>query len=78
MKKQQMELSFDSSHAFRPAIRRQRKSRRAHWWFEQMRHIVDRTLDRQPASPPRPEQYYLTLPGRSSAREFTAEKIATN
>jgi len=67
MTKQQMELSFNNATAFRPSIRRHRKSRRSHWWFQQMREIVDRAFDHRPAPLPRPEQIYLTLPGRAAA-----------
>jgi hypothetical protein len=59
--KEQIELSFDASCRFQPVIRRQRRPGRAQWWFQQMRAVVDRALDWQPAPPPRPEQIYLTL-----------------
>jgi len=61
MNRQQIELSFDASCRFQPAIRRCRRQSRAQWWFNRMRAVVDRALDWQPAPPPRPEQIYLTL-----------------
>jgi hypothetical protein len=35
------------------------------WWFHQMRQIVDRAFDWQPAPPPRPEQTWLSGTHRS-------------
>ena len=62
--KQQLELTFDSSAAFRPRItHRQGRQSRARWWFAQMRAAVDRALDWKPAPAARPEQAYLTLAG---------------
>ena len=61
MNNQQIELSFDASCRFQPAIRRQRRQNRARWWFRQMRAVVDLALDWQPEPRPRPEQIYLTL-----------------
>ena len=59
--KSQMELSFDQTAPFHPAIRRQRRLRRARWWFEQMRAVVDRAFDRNGQQAPPPEQIHLTL-----------------
>ena len=60
--RQQLELSFDASAAFRPHItRRQRRRNRAQWWFAQMRAVVDRAFDWKPAPPARPEQAQLAL-----------------
>src|SRR5262249_13918035 len=64
--RQQMELTFDASGSFRPAIRRQRRLRRARWWFEQMRQAVDRALDRDTAIA-RPEQIYFQISKRTSS-----------
>ena len=61
MNKQQIELTFDASCHFKPAIRRQRRPSRAQWWFNQMRAVVDKAFDWQPAPPARPEQIYLAL-----------------
>jgi hypothetical protein len=60
--RQQLELSFDGTVAFRPRItQRQRRQSRARWWFNQMRAVVDRALDWKPAPAPRPEQVPLAL-----------------
>jgi len=61
MKKEQIEMSLENRPRLRPAIGRQRRLRRAHWWFQQMREVVDRALDRDPAPPARPEQIYFSL-----------------
>jgi hypothetical protein len=60
-----MEMGFAARRARRAAeaSNRQRRAQRAQWWFQQMRRVVDRTLDWQ-APPARPEQGYLTLAGR--------------
>ena len=63
MNNQQIELTFDASISFQPAIRRHQRQNRARWWFNQMRVVVDRALDWQHAPPPRAEQIYLTLAG---------------
>jgi hypothetical protein len=44
--------------------RRQRRARRAQWWFQQMRQVVDRAMEWQSTPPARHEQVYLTLAGR--------------
>ena len=59
--KEQIELSFDATCHFHPAIRRQRRQGRARWWFQQMRTVVDRAFDWHPAPPARPVQIYLSL-----------------
>ncbi|MFO1476255.1 MAG: hypothetical protein U1F98_06340 [Verrucomicrobiota bacterium] len=57
---EQMELGFGGG-ARRCASenRRQRRLRRAQWWFDRMRQAVDRAFDWQPAPPARPEQIWL-------------------
>lgn len=61
MKDNQIELSFSSTSSRRRNSRRQRRLRRAHWWFEQMRQLVNQAMDRRPAPTPRPEQIFLQL-----------------
>lgn len=55
-----MELSFDQARHLEARRRRQRRMPRAHWWFDQMRQVVDRAFDHA-ARPARPEQIYLGL-----------------
>ncbi len=40
-----------------PATRNRRT--RAHWWFTQMRTIVNRAMDWETAGTPRPEQIWI-------------------
>lgn len=61
----QPELNFDP--AARPAaLRRQRRFRRAHWWFQQMRQAVDQALSHRTNPLTVVEQTYLPLPGRET------------
>ena len=57
----QMELSFAEANSSHREIRRQSRLCRAGWWFDQMRQVVDRALDRGPRRPARPEQIYFSL-----------------
>jgi len=56
MNGQQLEISFDHSIPLRRGTRHQRRIARAQWWFAQMRQVVDRAWDWEPAPPARPEQ----------------------
>ena len=56
---QQMELSLEGQRVCRSMRRPQRRTNRAHWWFERMREVVDRAFDRQPAPATRPEQIWF-------------------
>jgi len=62
----QLELGFDKARGWRRLDRRQRHLNRANWWFERMRHVVDRAFDWQPAPVPRPEQIWFA-PARGEA-----------
>jgi hypothetical protein len=59
MTNEQMELGLSKSQACRSVNRRQRRLGRANWWFQQMREVVDKALDWQPAPPARPEQIWF-------------------
>jgi len=59
MMNQQMEISFENVRVCRSANRRQRRLSRANWWFDRMRKVVDKAMDWQPSSPPRPEQIWF-------------------
>jgi hypothetical protein len=56
---EQMELEIGKARACRSAKRPQRRLSRANWWFQQMREVVERAVDWQPAPPARPEQIYF-------------------
>ena len=55
----QMELELAGNRKCASRHRTQRRQRRADWWFERMRTVVDRALDWRPTPPPRPEQTWL-------------------
>jgi hypothetical protein len=59
MIKRQLELSFGKARGCQPMDRRQRHLNRANWWFERMRHVVNRAFDWQPAPLLRPEQIWF-------------------
>jgi hypothetical protein len=52
---EQMELVLGKAKACNSPRRTQRRMSRANWWFQQMREIVDKAVDWQPARPARPE-----------------------
>lgn len=54
----QMELTFHGALA--PTLK-QRRQKRAQWWFTQMRTVVDRAFDWQSDPPARPDQVFLQL-----------------
>jgi hypothetical protein len=63
----QMEMGFAGRRSRGRAAawnRRQRRARRAQWWFQQMRQAVDQAMDWRSTPPARHEQVYLTLAGR--------------
>jgi hypothetical protein len=76
----QLELSLANAHRCHPLSRRQRHLSRARWWFERMRQVVDRAVERTPAPPARPEQTWLpnafrqALPAPASQEATAAHK----
>jgi hypothetical protein len=56
---EQMELEIGKAKACTSGRRPQRRLSRANWWFQQMREVVDKAVDWQPAPPARPEQIYF-------------------
>jgi hypothetical protein len=55
----QLELGLDGSRRLQHVVHKRSQPSRAQWWFGQMRRVVDRALEWQPA-PPRPEQVWFT------------------
>jgi hypothetical protein len=56
----QLELSLGASRATQsPRTNCSSSPFTSRWWFHQMRQIVDRAFDWQPAPPPRPEQTWF-------------------
>jgi hypothetical protein len=56
---EQMELEIGKTQGCPSTRRPQRRLSRANWWFQQMREVVDKAVDWQPAPPARPEQIYF-------------------
>ncbi len=60
MNQQQMELSLAGKRNLCPRVaRRDQRRNRASWWFGQMRRVVERAIDWEPAPRFRPEQIYF-------------------
>ena len=57
---QQMELGLAGANRCPRVARRERGLNGANWWFKQMRQVVDRALDWEPAPRFQPEQIWLT------------------
>jgi hypothetical protein len=57
----QLELSFAGQTQPYRLSRRQTRLSQARWWFDRMRQVVDRALDRGQGNPGRPEQIYFVL-----------------
>jgi hypothetical protein len=55
----QLELGFANGGARRSIEPRHRRLKRANWWFERMREVVDRAFDWHPAPMGRPEQIWF-------------------
>jgi hypothetical protein len=55
----QMELELAGDHRCPRVVRREQRLNRANWWFGQMRQIVDRAFDWEPAPRFRAEQILL-------------------
>jgi hypothetical protein len=59
---EQMELGFAKQAAIRGSRRsRPASPRRAGWWFEQMRTVVDKAMDFKPRPAPPVHQIHLEL-----------------
>ena len=56
---QQMELGIENAKVCPSVVRREQRAKRARWWFDRMRQIVEAAVDRRPAPEPRPEQIWL-------------------
>ena len=69
MLSRQMELGFQNQPGLRPAGRRRGHSRRAEWWFEQIRGVVNDARDWPPTepgttTPPQPTVQADSIPTR--------------
>lgn len=55
-----MELSLAGANRCPRIVQRERRLNRANWWFSQMRQVVDRALDWEPAPRFQSQQILLT------------------
>ena len=58
---QQMEMGLEANGPSRCRPRAPQRRKRAQWWFQQMRVLVNSAVDWRPAPPARPEQTYFSL-----------------
>jgi hypothetical protein len=67
---QQMELGIENAKLCPSVVRREQRAKRARWWFDRMRQIVEQAVDRHPAPEPRPQQIWFVgahrTPGAAS------------
>lgn len=66
MTQEQMELGLATANKCPRTAQREQRQTRAHWWFGQMRQVVDRAFDWEPAPRFQPEQILL---GRGAMRD---------
>ncbi len=66
-----MEFGLSPEQTARSTERRQRRIKRAQWWFGQMRQVVNRAMDWSSAPPARPEQVYFPLLERGRRKAST-------
>ena len=59
MNQQQMELELAGANRCPRLAQRERRLNRANWWFSQMRQVVDRALDWEPAPRHQTQQVLL-------------------
>lgn len=72
MNTQQLELTFDGTNRFHPAIRRSRRAIGAQWWFAQMHKAVRNALRLAP--PARPEQVRLAFGSPAATGWFVSDR----
>jgi hypothetical protein len=59
LNQKQLELGLAGANRCPRLTQRQQRMNRANWWFSQMRQVVDRAFDWQPAPRFQPEQILL-------------------
>ena len=67
-----MELGLAGANQCPRVARRERRLNQAHWWFDQMRQVVEQAMDWEPAPRFQPEQLGL-LGGNGSRAAQGAE-----
>jgi hypothetical protein len=63
----QLELGFENRPGLGPAGRSRRRSGRAHWWFAQMRGVVNEAREWPAAFPPLPAPRPGEVPAKADA-----------
>jgi hypothetical protein len=63
---QQMELSLAGANRCPRLARHEPRRNHARWWFDQMRQVVERAIDWEPAPLPRPEQIWFSDTSRQA------------
>jgi hypothetical protein len=66
MNQKQLELELAAAKRCPSVVRREQRLKRANWWFGQMRQIVDRAFEWEPAPRFQAEQILLDGPGTVS------------
>ena len=56
----QMELGIENAAVCPSVLRREQRVKRARWWFDRMRQVVEQAVDRRPAPEPHPEQIWFS------------------
>ena len=59
MNQKQLELELAGANRCPRVVKRESRANRANWWFGQMRQVVDRAFDWEPAPRFQPEQTLL-------------------
>ena len=60
MNQKQMELELAGANRCPRVAQRKQRLNRANWWFDQMRQVVDRAFEWDPAPRFQPDQIWLT------------------
>jgi len=68
MLNEQMELGIEGANRCPRVVQRERRNNRALWWFDQMRQVVERAIDWEPAPRFQPEQIWLPGADRQNFR----------
>jgi hypothetical protein len=75
---QQMELGIENAKLCPSVIRREQRAKRARWWFDRMRQIVEQAVDRRPAAKPHPEQIWFSGAHRNAGTASSQLALANS
>jgi len=74
----QMELGIENATVCPSVLRREQRVKRARWWFDRMRQVVEQAVDRLPAPEPRPEQIWFSGAHRTVGVVSRQTELATS